>query len=71
MMASFVAVILLCFGAQCKVVDGSPHYFGNEADCFEYLDEVAQSLIEQEGATVMMMCSDNIYSLDGTLPVGN
>ena len=71
MLPNFVAVILLCFGPQCSVLDGSPQWFGEEADCLDYLEEMAGEVTEEDDASVIMLCSDRFEYLQGTLPSAN
>ena len=71
MLPNFVAVILLCLEPQCKVLDGSPQMFDEEADCLAYLEEMAGQVTGQDDATVMMLCSDRFEIMQGTLPTAD
>ena len=67
MLPDIVAVILVCLGPQCSVPDGSPQWFGDEAACLDYLEEMAGQVTGQDDATVLMVCSDRFELLQGTL----
>ena len=70
MATMIVALILLCTGSECTVVDGYPMGFGSEADCRAHLDEMADEVDNsgEEDTEVVMICSSDIQTYNGTLP---
>lgn len=70
MAAMIVALIMVCTGSECRVLDGYPMGFASDAECRDHLAEMADQVVNTGDAEteVVMLCSADVFSYDGTLP---
>ena len=68
--SAVMAVLMLCSGSVCEMVEGYPMVFETESECIRHLADVGESVTESADpdAAVAMACAFDFRAIPGTLP---
>ena len=69
-MMAVMAVLMLCTGNVCQMVEGYPMVFQTESECIRHLADVGASVTgsADPDAAVAMACAFDFRAIPGTLP---